>query len=153
MRQGVRVHFGEYAKDVAKGLALRHDHGSQDTSHDFQSELRFLGVRSTPSFIAEPECNGVAERFNRPLKAQLLWVKTFDTIEELRLALHVFKHEYNQEWLVQKHGQLTPWQARQALSHPRAIAARIHPSICPGNREALQSPGPRSSGFRPRTTR
>jgi hypothetical protein len=28
MRQGVRVHFGEYAKDVAKGLALRHDHGS-----------------------------------------------------------------------------------------------------------------------------
>lgn len=123
IRQGVRSHFGTYGQDVAVGLALRHDHGSQYTSHDFQSELRFLGVRSTPSYIAEPECNGVAERFIRTLKEQVLWVKTFDTIEELRLALHVFKNEYNQGWLVQKHGHITPWQARQALSQPQAIAA------------------------------
>jgi putative transposase len=123
IRQGV-THFGEYPKDVAKGLALPHDHGSQYTSWDSGSELRFLGVRSTPSFIAEPECNGVAERFNRTLKEQLLCVNTFHTIEELRLTLHMFKHEYNQEWLVQKHGHVPPWHARQSLSQPLAIAVR-----------------------------
>lgn len=123
IRQGVREHFGAYDQGAAQGLSLRHDHGSQYTSHDFQDELRFLGVRSTPSFVAEPECNGVAERFIRTLKEQLLWVRIFDSIEELRLALHVFKREYNQQWLVQKHGHITPWQARQALLQPAAIAA------------------------------
>ena len=87
IRQGVRQYFGGFDRDVARGLVLRHDHGSQYTSGDFQSELRFLGVRSSPSYVAEPECNGVAERFIRTLKEQLLWVKTFDTIEELRQAL------------------------------------------------------------------
>ena len=28
LRQGVRRHFGAFAKDVARGLSVRHDHGS-----------------------------------------------------------------------------------------------------------------------------
>ena len=92
-------------------------------SHDFQEELRFLGVTSTPAFVAEPECTGVAERFIRTLKEQLLWVETFDTIEELRLALIAFKHRYNAEWLVQKHGHITPAQARANLAQSVAVAA------------------------------
>lgn len=123
IRQGVRSSFGTYAPDAALGLTLRHDHGSQYTSHDFQSELRFLGIRSSPSYVAEPECNGVAERFIRTLKEQLLWVKTFDTIEALRLALIDFKHRYNHGWLVQKHGHVTPAEARANLSPPTVLAA------------------------------
>lgn len=123
IRQGVRASFGRYDQDCASGLSLRHDHGSQYMSHDFQQELRFLGVRSTPAFVAEPECNGVAERFIRTLKEQLLWVETFDTIEELRLALIAFKHRYNTEWLVQKHGHVSPAQARINLTQTAAIAA------------------------------
>jgi hypothetical protein len=30
--------------------------------------LRFLGMESSPSFVREPEGNGCAERFIRPLK-------------------------------------------------------------------------------------
>jgi hypothetical protein len=37
-----------------------------------------------------PECNGCAERFIRTLKENLLWVRHFKTIEELRLALPEF---------------------------------------------------------------
>ena len=37
IRQAVRERFGAFAKDVAHGLALRHDHGSQYVSHHFQS--------------------------------------------------------------------------------------------------------------------
>lgn len=123
LRQGVRRVFGSYGPSVAAGLSLRHDHGSQYMSHDFQDELRFLGIRSTPSFVAEPECNGVAERFVRTLKEQLLWARTFETIEQLRLALIEFMRQYNERWLVQKHGYLTPSQARNKLSQPAALAA------------------------------
>jgi hypothetical protein len=46
------------------------------------------------AFVREPEGNGVAERFIRTLKEQLLWVWTFDTVEELRQALFEFKGFY-----------------------------------------------------------
>jgi transposase InsO family protein len=38
-----------------------------------------LGIEASPSFVREPEGNGVAERFIRTLKENLLWVRTFDT--------------------------------------------------------------------------
>ena len=68
----MREQFGGFGQNVATGLTLRHDHGSQYTSHTFQEELRFLGIRSSTSFVAEPECNGVAERFVKTLKEQCL---------------------------------------------------------------------------------
>ncbi len=123
LRQGVRQSFGLYAKDSATGLSLRHDHGSQYMSNDFQDELRFLGIASSPAFVAEPECNGVAERFIRTLKEQVLWTTTFETVEQLRQELVDFKHRYNHGWLVQKHGHRTPEQARRFLTQPAALAA------------------------------
>src|SRR3954464_11359821 len=63
LRQGVRRHFGGFAKDVARGLSVRHDHGSQYMARDFQKELRFLGIESSPAFVRAPEGNGCAERF------------------------------------------------------------------------------------------
>ena len=53
-------HFGGIEKDVAKGLALRHDHGSNYMAGDFQDEITFLGIESSPSFVRQPEGNGVA---------------------------------------------------------------------------------------------
>jgi transposase InsO family protein len=59
-------------------------------SGDFQDEIEFLGIEASPSFVREPQGNGVAERFIRTLKENLLWVRTFDTIQELRAALVAF---------------------------------------------------------------
>lgn len=123
LRQGIRRAFGAYDQQAAEGLALRHDHGSQFMSHDYQRELAFLGIRTTPSFVAEPECNGVAERFVRKLKEQLLWTQPFETIEELRPALHDFMHAHHSLWLVQKHAYATPEQVRHRLTQSAAIAA------------------------------
>ncbi len=53
---------------MASGLPLRHDNGSQYTAEAFQDELRFLGARSSPSFVRSPEGNDCAERFIRTLK-------------------------------------------------------------------------------------
>ena len=112
IRQGVRTYFGAFAQDAAHGLALRHDHGSQYMSHVFQEELTFLGITSSPAFVREPQGNGCAERFIRTLKENLLWLKTFDTVEELRLALHAFQRHYNETWLIGRHGYKTPAQVR-----------------------------------------
>lgn len=63
IRQGVSEHFGSYEESIAVGLKLRHDHGSQYMSDDFQAELKFLGIESSPAFVRAPEGNGCAERF------------------------------------------------------------------------------------------
>ena len=115
LRQGVRAVFGSYDATVAVGLKLRHDHGSQFTSDDYQAELNFLGIESSPAFVREPEGNGVSERFIRTLKEQLLWVRYFATVEELRPALLEFKEKYNQHWRLEKHHYRTPAQVRAAF--------------------------------------
>jgi putative transposase len=112
VKQAVREHFGAFARDIAIGLQLRHDHGSQYVSHHFQAEIRFLGIGSSPAFVREPEGNGCAERFVRVLKENLLWVRPFASIEELRLALIEFKRIYNQSWIIERHGYRTPAQVR-----------------------------------------
>jgi transposase InsO family protein len=116
IRQGVREHFGGFDAGVATGLAIRHDHGSAYMSDDFQGELKFLGMTSSPSFVREPEGNGVAERFIRTLKENLLWVRHFATVAELVEALREFKRTYNEQWLIERHGFRTPIQARIARS-------------------------------------
>ena len=68
IRQGVTKHFGAVAKDIATELQMRHDHGSNSMSNDFQKETTFLGIKASPSLVREPEDNGVAERFIRPLR-------------------------------------------------------------------------------------
>ncbi len=123
LRQGVRRHFGAIGKDVARGLAVRHDHGSQYMSDTFQTEMCFLGIQSSPAFVRAPEGNGCAERFIRTLKENLLWIRTFDTVEDLRLALLAFRDTYNTTWLVQRLGYRSPDQVRQDQLSAAAIAA------------------------------
>ena len=123
LRQGVRACFGAFGAGVAGGLELRHDHGSQFVAHDYQRELAFLGIESSPAFVREPEGNGCVERFIRTLKENLLWVRRFDTIEELRLALHAFRATYNQTWIVERHGYQTPAAVRAAQLAPLPAAA------------------------------
>ena len=66
--------------------------------------------------------NGCAERFIRTLKENLLWVHTFDTVEQLRQALLAFRDTYN-TWLIQRLGFQTPAAVRQARLSPAALAA------------------------------
>jgi putative transposase len=116
IRQAVRQSFGDFRENVAAGLAVRHDHGSQYMADDFQKELSFLGIQPSPSFVREPQGNGCAERFIRTLKENLLWVRHFRTIEELRLALLEFRRQYNQQWLIERHDYQTPSAVRQSLT-------------------------------------
>src|SRR4051794_32527207 len=128
IRQGVRQHFGGFARAIARGLAVRHDHGSHYMSDHFQKEFAFLGIESSPAFVRAPEGNGCAERFIRTLKENLLGVRTFETIEdetieELRQALLAFRETYNNSWLIKRHGFLSPAEYRRRHLQPHAQAA------------------------------
>jgi putative transposase len=123
LRQGVRRHFGGFAKGIGRGLSVRHDHGSQYMARDFQAEIRFLGIESSPAFVRAPEGNGCAERFIRTLKENLLWVRSFATVEELRQALLAFREDYNATWLIERHGFRPPAAIREEQLSPAALAA------------------------------
>jgi putative transposase len=120
IRQGVKAHMDGYAPKIALGLGLRHDWGPQYTAHQFQGELRWLGIRSTPSFVGEPECNGVAERFMRTLKEECLYLHDFESLEEARTVIGEFIERYNRGWLIERHGYKTPAEVRQQLTRMAA---------------------------------
>jgi hypothetical protein len=65
--------------------------------------------------VREPEGNGCAERFIRTLKENLLRVRRFATVEELRRALLDFKARSNRSWLLERHVELSPSAAREKL--------------------------------------
>ena len=122
IRQGIRRSFGGYGRDVAEGLSLRHDHGSQFVSRAYQDEVRFLGIESSPSFVRSPEGNGCAERFIRTLKEQLLWTRWFENVEDLLEALHEWVRTYNEQWMVEKHDHRSPNEIRAQFAENREAA-------------------------------
>jgi transposase InsO family protein len=113
IRQGVKQCFGAFSAGTTDGLKLRHDHGSVYMSDDFQNEIQFLGIEPSPAFVRQPEGNGCIERFFRTLKEQVLWVRRFRDLEELRAALIEFQHRYNHNWILERLNYRTPAQARR----------------------------------------
>jgi len=111
--QGLERIYGSTGKDVARGLSLRMDHGSQYLSDHFQKQIRYWGITPSFGFVEEPETNGVAERFNRTLKEQAIHGRIFRTLEEVREAVGQFVENYNAHWRPEKLGFRTPLEARQ----------------------------------------
>jgi putative transposase len=76
-----------------------------------------LGCSISPSYVGEPQCNGVAERFIRTLKEQCLYLHQFRSLEEARRIIGEFIARYNRERLIERLGHRTP-------SQPRAVALK-----------------------------
>jgi transposase InsO family protein len=120
VRKAIEQVYGGCDEQVAAGVGLRHDCGSAYLSGYFQDEVAFLGIESSPSYVRQPEGNGVVERFFKTLKEQLLWVKSFESIEALSDAVTNFVKTYNSCWMVAKHGYRSPSQVRERLMANRA---------------------------------
>jgi transposase InsO family protein len=115
IHQGVRAAFGAFGKDIARGLAVRSDWGPQYVADAFRAELAWLGISHSPSFVGEPQCNGVIERFMRTLKEQCLWLHRFDTLDQARPIISAFIERYNHEWLIERLDHRTPATARREM--------------------------------------
>ena len=117
---GLTRHFSSVNADVGRGLMLRMDHGTQYLSDHFLNQLRFWGITPSFAFVEQPQTNGVAERFIRTLKEQVIHGRVFQNLEEIRQALAAFVKRYNEEWRVEKLGFLTPHEAREAWGREAA---------------------------------
>ena len=118
--QGLKTEFGATGADAGRGLTLRMDHGTQYTSDDFLNQVKFWGVAPSFAFVAEPQTNGVAERFNRTLKEQAIYGRVFKNVEQVRAAVTDFKDRYNRHWRLEKLGFMSPHEARQAYAMRKA---------------------------------
>jgi len=110
--QGVLRHFGGVDRDIARGLVVHHDHGTQYTAIDFSRQLKYWGIAPSFAIVGEPQTNGVAERFIRTLKEQAIYGRVFYTTDDVRQAVQQFVIQYNQHWRLGKLGYRSPAQAR-----------------------------------------
>ncbi|RNC64023.1 MAG: IS3 family transposase [Desulfuromonadales bacterium] len=111
LSMGIKARFGSVGAAAARGLVLRMDNGSQYLSEHFQNQIKFWGIAPSFAFVAEPQTNGVTERFNRTIKEQVIYGRHYRTIEEVRAAVADFMDRYNQQWLVEKLGFRSPRKA------------------------------------------
>ncbi len=111
--QGLRRIHDSIEADVARGLALRMDHGSQYLADHFLKQIRYWGIHASFGFVEEPETNGVAERWNRTLKEQAIYGRIFQNLEDVRAAVATCVEQYNTTWRLEKLGYHTPLEARE----------------------------------------
>jgi putative transposase len=120
--QAVRNIYGSLDKGVVKGLKLRIDNGSQYTSDYFLQQLSYWGIESSFGLVRQPETNGVAERFHRTLKDQILNGRVFKNIHEVREAVRQFVKIYNEQWLAAKRAYKSPLEVRRNYEKLRGAA-------------------------------
>ena len=107
--------YGSTAAGAARGLALRMDHGSQYLSDHFTNQIKFWGIQPSYAFVAEPQTNGVAERFNRTLKEQIIHGRIYRNIAEAAgRPSATSSNSTMPTGSSKKNGYLSPAQARLA---------------------------------------
>lgn len=117
---GLTTYRGGTCCEAGRGITVRQDHGPQYTSDTYRDQVKAWGMGLSFALVGEPETNGVAERFVRTLKQQVVHGKSYAGVEELREAVRVFVERYNRAWRVEKLGFMTPLEARAAAAMPRA---------------------------------
>ena len=71
-------------------------------------------METSYAFIEQPQTDGVAERFFRILKEQIIYGRIYRTVAEVRDAVETFVDLYNDQWLPEKNGFMSPSATREA---------------------------------------
>jgi putative transposase len=130
LREVTTERFGSVEAAVAAGLALRYDGGPCFRSDHYQAEIDHLGIARSPAFHYEPGTNGCVEKFIQTLKEQVLWIERFDTLDELRARIRRFARDYNEHWLLERHGYRTRLRRASRSVRPRWHDGHVHqPSV------------------------
>jgi len=120
LAMGLSAHRGGACSDAGRGIEVRQDHGSQYTSDTYRNQVKAWGMSLSFALVGEPETNGVAERFIRTLKEQVVHGHAYAGVDALREAVRRFVETYNRAWRLAKLGFKTPLEARAAASLPTA---------------------------------
>ena len=111
VEQALREAFGE-PRYVPGGVELRTDHGPQYTGADCAALVAKWGLVHTFAPVGRPTGNAVAERVIRTMKEEVVWLRDWETAEELQEALLAWQRRYNTERPHQALGWKTPAEYR-----------------------------------------
>jgi transposase InsO family protein len=115
--------FGSPA-NVPDGVELRTDHGPQYTGADCAALCERWRLAHTYAPVGRPTGNAVVERFIRTLKEELIWLRDWDSADELRAAIATWLHHYLHNRPHQALNWQTPIERRaERLAAPVALAA------------------------------
>jgi putative transposase len=85
--------FGAPA-NVPDDVELRTNHGPQYTGADCEALCTRWKLRHTFAPVGRPTGNAVVERFIRTLKEELIWLRDWESADELRVAIATWLHHY-----------------------------------------------------------
>lgn len=122
VRQALLEQFGQPGA-VPDGIELRTDNGPQYTSGECERLCRDWNLDQTFSPPGRPTGNAVAERLIQTLKVELIWLRDWESLEELQEALQQWAWEYNHKRPHQALNWATPAERRAELLGPAKAAA------------------------------
>jgi putative transposase len=115
--------FGAPA-NVPDGVELRTDHGPQYTGADCDALCTRWNLDHTYAPVGRPTGNAVVERFIRTLKEELIWLRDWESADELRSAVATWLHHYHHHRPHQALNWQAPMERRtERLAAPVALAA------------------------------
>jgi putative transposase len=108
-------------ENVPDGLELRTDHGPQFTGSDCETMCRRWGIDHTFAPVGRPTGNAVVERLIRTLKEEVIWLRDWDTVEQVREAVAAWVVRYNERRPHQALNYKTPSEYRAEHLGARAL--------------------------------
>ena len=111
VEQALREAFGE-PRYVPAGVELRTDHGPQYTGADCAALVAKWGLVHTFAPVGRPTGNAVAERVIRTMKEEVVWLRDWETADEVLEALLAWQRRYNSVRPHQALGWKTPAEYR-----------------------------------------
>ena len=107
IRQGVRDHFGGFARNRSRSFRPTRSRIAIHVRH--VPEVARLPRRGKLARLRPHARRQWLRRTVHPhIEGEPTWVQAFDTIEDLRQALLAFRQTYNTTWLIERHGFVTP---------------------------------------------
>jgi putative transposase len=95
VQEALRAAFGSPAH-VPDGVELRTDHGPQYTGADCAELVDDWRLEHTYAPVGRPTGNAVVERVIRTLKEEVVWLRDWESIDELRTAVIAWVKRYNE---------------------------------------------------------
>lgn len=100
---------------VPDDFEMRTDHGSTYTGADCEDLCDVWHVDHTFAPVGRPTGNAVAERVIQTMKLEVLWLRDWEDIDEVRAELESWRIFYNTERPHEALGWQTPAERRAAL--------------------------------------
>jgi putative transposase len=111
-------------ENVPDDVELRTDHGPQYTGADCEAFCTRWRLHHTFAPVGRPTGNAVVERFIRTLKEELIWLRDWESADELRAAIASWLRHYNDKRPHQALNWQSPRQRRaERLTAPVLLAA------------------------------